>query len=463
MIHMWILILLLTVVSPTFSKSSTTFSSPSMSIIEVTVPCKPYAFYDNNTQRIFGPLVEIWNLVKTKANIRVEATISMTNWTEFIQFGIEMSKSPREVPHVFVSCVSVSFERMHSYRFDFTYPFLVENIGLMSIETVALSISRENMAGFWAAALYYFCLTIIFGGVFYVVEFAWLPETAAKTPLTKIVDCVYFSFVTASTVGFGDITPKTRAGRASVVLWITITLGIVSLLTALFLLAVTPIDNSHIINDRQQLRGKKLGVQADSVYETSCHAMGDVFCIPLDDQSEDIGSLATHKTDYNVMSMYRVAELVNEIKDVHLKAHPYLFMTSHLAFFTQPVFSSTVTSLLNDAIFNCSDELEVIRKNMLDSRVDMNTNGPTIFDLLASDGVFYTAVSMSCLVFVLFFCGMLWFPSTSVASEAHQKKKGKTAVEEQVRRLHRDVVALTSRHGSAAATLVCLSALSCEK
>eukprot|EP00759_Apiculatamorpha_spiralis_P017077 PhF_6_TR23268/c0_g1_i9/m.32731 len=348
MIPVWILILLSTVVSPTFSKSSTTFSSPSMSIIEVTVPCKPYAFYDNNTQRIFGPLVEIWNLVKTKANIRVEATISMTNWTEFIQFGIEMSKSPREVPHVFVSCVSVSFERMDVYHLDFTYPYLVENIGLMSIETVALSISPENMAGFWAAALYYFCLTIIFGGVFYVVEFAWLPKNAGKPFFHKIVDCVYFSFVTAGSIGFGDITPKTRIGRASVVLWISSTVIIVSLLTALFLLAVTPMDNSRLITNRQQLRGKKLGAQANSVFETLCYAMGDVFCVPLDDQSEDISSLATHKTDYNVMSMYRVAELVNQNKDIHLKAHPYLFMTSHLAFFTQPVFSSTVTSLLND-------------------------------------------------------------------------------------------------------------------
>jgi len=53
-----------------------------------------------------------------------------------------------------------------------------------------------------------FCIVFITGGAIYEIEHEQYPES-----WPSLFDAMYFAVVTLTTVGFGDITPNTTAGR----------------------------------------------------------------------------------------------------------------------------------------------------------------------------------------------------------------------------------------------------------
>ena len=81
---------------------------------------------------------------------------------------------------------------------------LVPYIGEAAILVKALQASRRKILIFLMTVL---TLVIIFGSLMYLVE-------GAQNGFTSIPRSIYWAIVTMTTVGYGDISPKTNMGQA---------------------------------------------------------------------------------------------------------------------------------------------------------------------------------------------------------------------------------------------------------
>lgn len=81
---------------------------------------------------------------------------------------------------------------------------LVEYVGEADVLMTALRASRRKIAIFIATV---FTMTVIFGSLIYLIE--------GRTPgFTSIPRSIYWTIVTITTVGYGDIAPRTPLGQA---------------------------------------------------------------------------------------------------------------------------------------------------------------------------------------------------------------------------------------------------------
>ena len=88
---------------------------------------------------------------------------------------------------------------------------------------------------------------------------------SAELSVTTLFDGVYWAVVTMTTVGYGDKTPKTRAGRFIAVLWMLTSLGLISLVSTSMVSSMTAarLELGPLEHDTD-LAGKRLAAVAYS-------------------------------------------------------------------------------------------------------------------------------------------------------------------------------------------------------
>lgn len=91
----------------------------------------------------------------------------------------------------------------------------------------------------------------------------------------KVLDALYFSVITLATVGYGDFSPKTDAGKVFTIIYIIVGLGTL----AAFISLVAEQQRDGIAQRGARRAARKAGVQADA---ESGQAQGDE--APTEDQ-----------------------------------------------------------------------------------------------------------------------------------------------------------------------------------
>ncbi len=100
---------------------------------------------------------------------------------------------------------------------------LVQYLGEARMLSAALKASSRKIMVFLFTVL---MLAIVFGAVMYVVE-------GAESGFTSIPRSIYWTIVTMTTVGFGDITPRTPLGQMLASLIMIIGYGIIAVPTGI--------------------------------------------------------------------------------------------------------------------------------------------------------------------------------------------------------------------------------------
>ncbi len=138
---------------------------------------------------------------------------------------------------------------------------LTRYVGEANLLWYSLLRSRRKILIFVSTIL---TLVLIFGALMYLVE-------GPKNGFTSIPRSMYWAVVTMTTVGFGDITPKTVLGQMLTSLIILIGYGIIAVPTGIFTAELT----SRIRNLRKHLRCPACqlqGHEADALYCRRCGA-----------------------------------------------------------------------------------------------------------------------------------------------------------------------------------------------
>ena len=176
--------------------------------------------------RLEGISVEIWQAVAADAGWRytLQPYANVPHALEALAAGaVDLVIGP----------VSITAERARSARFS--QPYYQSSLSILS---PAGSLSWwQRLEPFFNAAFYYsagFLLIVLT----IVGTLVWLAERRApdsqfpRTPRHGIANGIWFAVVTMSTVGYGDLAPKTRLGRAVTGVWILISVVAASSLVA---------------------------------------------------------------------------------------------------------------------------------------------------------------------------------------------------------------------------------------
>jgi polar amino acid transport system substrate-binding protein len=109
-------------------------------------------------------------------------------------------------------------------------------------------------------------LPVLIGALMWVFERRRrLAANPHERAVTSLSDGIYWAAVTMTTVGYGDVTPLTRVGRFIAVLWMLVSLALISLLTTSLVSRMTAdAVTSAPIAQISDLDGKRLAAVADS-------------------------------------------------------------------------------------------------------------------------------------------------------------------------------------------------------
>lgn len=175
-----------------------------------------------------------------------------------------------------VGPVSITAERTRRARFS--QPYFEASLSILS-HTQEASL-WQRVAPFFNTAFYY-AVGVLLLVLTLVGTLIWLAERRAQEsqfphqPGRGIANGIWFAVVTMSTVGYGDLAPKTRLGRAVTGIWIIISVITASSLVAgiASTLTLTGLKTS-VISTAEQLSGKKVAVLANSPGEEFARRYG---------------------------------------------------------------------------------------------------------------------------------------------------------------------------------------------
>jgi polar amino acid transport system substrate-binding protein len=209
--------------------------------------------------RIEGISIEIWQALAAQAGWRYTLQ-------QFENVPHALDALSSGAVDVVVGPVSITAERALQVRF--TQPYFQSSLSILS-RTEGLSLWRR-VKPFFNAAFYYavgFLLLVLA----LVGTLVWLAERRApgtnfpQHPSHGIPNGIWFAIVTMSTVGYGDLAPKTRLGRLVTGVWIIISVITASSLVAgiASTLTLTGMRGSAI-STAEQLTNRTVAVLDDS-------------------------------------------------------------------------------------------------------------------------------------------------------------------------------------------------------
>lgn len=218
---------------------------------------EPFVILESGTPD--GIAVEIWQAVAAKADWRY----SLRHYPSVPEAMHALKNGDVDVA---VGPISITAERAKYARFS--QPFFSSYLAILSrSETPDL---WYRLAPFFSGSFFYavgglLAILAVVGALIWIAEHRCPDSHFPQDPLHGIGNGIWFAIVTMSTVGYGDMAPRTVLGRIVTGIWIIISViaatslvaGIASTLT------LTGI-NTELIASAEQLRNRSASTLADS-------------------------------------------------------------------------------------------------------------------------------------------------------------------------------------------------------
>ena len=209
-----------------------------------------------------GASVDLWRRVAEKINRPYE--LKLVGSMEDVLAGVQNGTYDAAIGDV-----TITVDRLK--RVDFTYPahrsgvaaVLAKQTGAMA----ALSQYADALSDLGPLLVGILLFLAVTGVIMWWFERAKPGTTPTDSQsVTSWHDGIYWAVVTMTTVGYGDKTPKTAAGRFIAMVWMVASLVIVSLLTTALIAHITVNQVQGGVGETQlsDLSGKKLAAVDES-------------------------------------------------------------------------------------------------------------------------------------------------------------------------------------------------------
>ncbi len=158
----------------------------------------------------------------------------------------------------------VTINSQRAENISFSQPFFDTEMGILApVMELSLWDRIEPLfsPNFLIAVLSFLLLLTFVGLIFWLVEGRKYPEEYGKKPSQGIGSGIWLALVTMTTVGYGDMAPKTPAGRVVIGSWMIISLIMATSFIAGIATTLSLTGGSEkTITELGQLEGKKVAV-----------------------------------------------------------------------------------------------------------------------------------------------------------------------------------------------------------
>ncbi|MGK7920189.1 MAG: transporter substrate-binding domain-containing protein [Trichodesmium sp.] len=234
--------------------------------LRVGVAGSPPFVINDNDNALKGISIDIWQELALSEELEYEL-IPQDSVASSID---SMTKGELDV---IIGPISITSDRLELEKVAFTQPYFLASIGLL-ITADRPTIWSRVRPFFGLAFISSVCLLIVL--LFIVGNLLWLAERRCNTEQFPkdywhgVGNGMWFAVVTLTTVGYGDRTPITKAGRTIAGIWMIFTTVTVSSLTAGIATTLTlSLSNQRVVEFRfpEDIKDARISVVQGSTGE----------------------------------------------------------------------------------------------------------------------------------------------------------------------------------------------------
>jgi len=210
-----------------------------------------------------GISIELWDLIAKKLDIKYV-------WREHTLKSLLDGVADRSLD-IGIAAITITAER--ETKFDFTHSYYTTGL--------SIAIPKKSSEGWWTVIQGLFSykmlvivsvlafVLLIIGTITWILEKKRNPENFNPNPIKGIASGIWWAAVTMTTVGYGDMTPKTLGGRMIALFWMFASLLLVSSIIAGVASTLTVAKMEQLISMPEDLaRGKVASVK---------HSVSDIY------------------------------------------------------------------------------------------------------------------------------------------------------------------------------------------
>ena len=226
-----------------------------------------------------------------------------------------------------VAAITITADREE--RVDFTHPFHTTGLGV--------AVSQQAPGGHWwrvvqrlASAQFLYVVAALALVLFVAGFLVWLferrrnPEMFGGPPSAGLGSAFWWSAVTMTTVGYGDKAPQTTGGRAVALVWMFVSIIILSSFTAAITSSLTLSQLGHDLRDVSDLRRVRVGTVAGST-SAAVLAERNVAAVDFARTRDGLAAIAAGRIEAFVQDAPILVHLVNDEFSADLDVLPWTF------------------------------------------------------------------------------------------------------------------------------------------
>ncbi len=231
--------------------------SPKRTLKVMTKPFTPFAFLDAEGEWV-GFSIDLWSRIAERLGVQHEMS-----GTSSLQVLLESV----EATNVDVGVAGITITAERESKLDFTHPFFESGLQIM-VNTEGGGEDTWGVISAFLSAKFFMVMAGFIVVLLFCGHLIWLTERKREDSdfspeyLAGVWDGFWWAAVTVTTVGYGDKAPKGGMGRVVGLLWMFISLFLISYFTASVTTALTVEKLGGGIVGPADLPGKRVGAPA---------------------------------------------------------------------------------------------------------------------------------------------------------------------------------------------------------
>ncbi|MBN2824150.1 MAG: transporter substrate-binding domain-containing protein [Campylobacterales bacterium] len=229
------------------------------------VAIKPIApFVMESNASVEGFSIELWKEIADDLNISYKFVMKQS-----VEALIESVKSGES--DLAIAAVSINAQRSQYVNFSHQYFRSGLQIAIKK-EKSGLALLYEGIKKVIFSHTFLYAMVLLTIMLIIVSHIVWIEERGkneqfSSSYLAGIFDAIYWSFITMTTVGYGDKVTKTKLGKVTTIIWVMVGYFLFAYFTASVTTASTVTKLQGSIRKLSDLEGKKVAVVKGSTSE----------------------------------------------------------------------------------------------------------------------------------------------------------------------------------------------------
>ncbi len=209
-----------------------------------------------------GISIDLWKLIANRLDIKYE----------FLEFDLKTLLKNVEKKDIDIAIAAITITSERERKFDFTHSYYTTGLSIATLKPGEQSwvqvIKRFFSYKFLFIIFFLVFILFIIGTIEWLAEKKKNPESFNPNPIKGIASGMWWAAVTMTTVGYGDMTPKTLAGRLIALFWMFTSFFLVSYFVASVASTITVNKMNQFISQPEDLSRGKVATIQGSVSDT---------------------------------------------------------------------------------------------------------------------------------------------------------------------------------------------------